>query len=552
MFVKFLIKTVALTWLAAVTVFAFDGVLIASKTFAPVVDGVKGLRWCEGGVNALKSQGAAIDLVVFQAEPTQTDSAPQCVEVLKAEIAAVRAAHAHAQVVVVSPLLLPQPAWYAPKARELRAALEATLPTWDRVGYIDLSKVTPAKHKADETYFSADGAGLGERGLDVWRAWVEPLLEKATPTAHGDTSHGVVFADKGYFAGWPANGGSWVWGEEMLVCFIIGPFVEKSGHNLELSGAQWYVCMRSKDGGKTWVNEPHPELDRCSTQARAQQSPKGRDLKWQASLGVDFTHPDLAVMMSGSTMWFSTDRGHTWSAPMRIELPSLHADMALWARTAYVPIDANRCLFMMTESARDKARRNVERGHVFAFETKDGGRTFQALGQVGDFLKDRLPTDEFGLTQPSSGIMPSMVRTPAGKLIAARRSRLGDHKWTDIFESTDGGKTWQFVSVAEIGGGTPPALVYMPKEKRLVLVYANRFPPYGVRARVSMNEGKTWSDPYVLRDDAREWDIGYNRAHLLNDGRIVTFYYYTTKEHPAQFIAWSVWDVNATLAREGR
>ena len=44
-----------------------------------------------------------------------------------------------------------------------------------------------------------------------------------------------------------------------------------------------------------------------------------------------------------------------------------------------------------------------------------------------------------------------------------------------------------------------------------------RLPPFGVRAKVSATEGRTWSDWIVLREDAGTGDIGYvsPRVHVL-------------------------------------
>ena len=45
----------------------------------------------------------------------------------------------------------------------------------------------------------------------------------------------------------------------------------------------------------------------------------------------------------------------------------------------------------------------------------------------------------------------------------------------------------------------------------------------------------------MLRNDARTWDIGYTRTVQRPDGKVVTMYYYTTKEIPEQHIAATIW-----------
>lgn len=306
------------------------------------------------------------------------------------------------------------------------------------------------------------------------------------------------------------------------------------------------MCARSIDGGKTWATEQHPELDGCSTIEAAKKRPRIRDISPEIpAQGVDFTHPDLAILMRNSDLFVSTDRGHSWRRPIR--MPKFGRSLRQRARTAYLPLDKNRCLFFMSEHTYENFGKKVERGWAYAFETLDGGKTFQKLGDLGTYPKDVLNKDNFSQSQPAFGIMPSFVQMKDGTLVAARRSRIGEHSWSDIYQSQDQGKTWKFVSIAEEGGDTPPSLVLLPDTQQLVLIYCNRFPPYGLRGRISDDAGKTWSKPYALRSDGLEWDIGYNRSHATTDGKVITLYYYATKEIPQQHIAATIWDVRATL-----
>jgi len=107
------------------------------------------------------------------------------------------------------------------------------------------------------------------------------------------------------------------------------------------------------------------------------------------------------------------------------------------------------------------------------------------------------------------------------------------------------------MSVADIdsnykGGknGNPPAMVRID-DKTLCVAYGYRGTPYGIRAKVSYDEGKTWSswrNEIILRDDGRTWDLGYPRMIQRPDGKLVTIYYFTTEEHPEQHIVATIWD----------
>ena len=116
--------------------------------------------------------------------------------------------------------------------------------------------------------------------------------------------------------------------------------------------------------------------------------------------------------------------------------------------------------------------------------------------------------------------------------------------WIDVYRSTDDGQSWQFLSKGADTGmrnGNPPNLLRL-MDGRLCLAYGYRATPYGIRAKLSHDEGETWEDEIVLRDDGRTWDLGYPRMVQRPDGKLVTIYYYSTAENPEQHIAATIWD----------
>ncbi|MHC4646891.1 MAG: sialidase family protein, partial [Planctomycetota bacterium] len=159
-------------------------------------------------------------------------------------------------------------------------------------------------------------------------------------------------------------------------------------------------------------------------------------------------------------------------------------------------------------------------------------------------------------------VMPSTVRCTANHLISALRRRhdvevSGSNRmikcWIDVYESKDNGRTWEFLSQATDTGrsnGNPPSLL-MLRDGRLAVTYGVRsvcskyyYRPMrqGIFARISKDNGQTWGEEIVLRDDARTWDIGYTRSVQRPDGKVVTIYYYTTEAIPEQHIAATIWD----------
>ncbi|MCA9172231.1 MAG: hypothetical protein KDB23_31415, partial [Planctomycetales bacterium] len=75
--------------------------------------------------------------------------------------------------------------------------------------------------------------------------------------ADDGVQHVVVFGEDGKFAGWPANHGIWLWGNEILVGFSIGIHEELGNerHNIARDKIEQHVLGRSLDGGETWQIE---------------------------------------------------------------------------------------------------------------------------------------------------------------------------------------------------------------------------------------------------------------------------------------------------------
>ena len=66
------------------------------------------------------------------------------------------------------------------------------------------------------------------------------------------------------------------------------------------------------------------------------------------------------------------------------------------------------------------------------------------------------------------------------------------------------------------------------RDGRTVVLFGRRRPPHGIGLIVSEDDGNTWSQEIILRDDALSSDIGYPAATHLEDARIFTAYYYNT------------------------
>jgi hypothetical protein len=333
--------------------------------------------------------------------------------------------------------------------------------------------------------------------------------------------HVIVFQVPGRFAAHPANRGVWIWGNEILVGFKHAVYQDKPGaHSRDESQPQIMTSARSLDGGRTW-KEDDPVKFRGDLREAA-PSPGG----------IRFNHPDFALRIEREEFLYSHDRGRTWKGPYKVA----GIDHALTSRTDYI-VNGPGEAFLFFSAQHPAVKAGSYKDRAFMARTTDGGKTFKFVSWM---THEPLGT---------RSVMSSTVRVSATELVSVLRRRDDNlNNWIDAYASTDNGTTWQFRSkVADTDrpdsghNGNPPALVRL-RNGRLVAAYGYRSPPFGIRARLSDDNGKTWGRELVLRDDARTWDIGYPRMVERPDGKVVTIYYITTAKNPQQHIAATIWD----------
>lgn len=358
-------------------------------------------------------------------------------------------------------------------------------------------------------------------------------IAAAPLTAHAQAQprsaqHVKVYDETGRYGGWPANHGIWQWGDEILVGFESGWFKpSERGHSIDYSRPAEHLLARSLDGGATWTIES-PEGLKPPPGALVAGVPVatgGREVTASPG-GIDFTAPGfvftarMANIHTGpSRFYYSLDKGRTWQGPHA--LPDFGTP-GIAARTDYIVDGPSTMTIMLTA-----AKSNEREGRVFAARTTDGGRTWTRLGWVHDEP-----------AESDYGIMPSTVRLSPRSLYTTVRFR----RWIEGYRSDDNGATWSHVTraVPDTGRGNPPSLVRLD-DGRLVVTFGYRAEPYGIRARVSTDEGRTWSDDIVLRSDAGSWDLGYPRTVQRRDGKLVTVYYYNLGD-AERFIGATIWE----------
>ena len=223
-----------------------------------------------------------------------------------------------------------------------------------------------------------------------------------------------------------------------------------------------------------------------------------------------------------SRFYTSTDRGHNWNGPYQLPL---FGQPGIMARTDYLVNGKEDCTLFLTAS-----KSNGEEGRPICARTTDGGKSWQFVSFIG-------PEPE------GFSIMPATIRLTDKELLTAVRRREGSKRWIETWLSEDNGASWSFLNVAtpDLGEGNPPAVIRL-KDGRVCLTYGYRQAPFGIRARLSRDGGRTWGEEFILRDDGGGRDLGYTRTVQRPDGKIVTVYYFCEQDKGDRYIAATIWD----------
>ena len=359
--------------------------------------------------------------------------------------------------------------------------------------------------------------------------------------------HVVIYKEKGRYAGWAANYGIWSWGNEIVVGFALG-YHDPQGrfHTRDINRPFVTMQARSLDGGETWDVQPTP----CRTPGNrglsadehmrddlgVGQMLDGENAPVDCPGGIDFTHPDFALMCAktglkaGVTSFFytSANRCKSWDGPFKLPM---YGQTGIAARTDYLVSGKDECMLFLTAN-----KTNGREGRVFCARTVDGGMSFDLISWIG-------PEPE------GFAIMPASVRLSDSRILVAVRCREGGknvrsaHNWIDLYTSDDDGATWEYMNrpVTSTGmGGNPPTMTRL-QDGRLCMTYGYRDAPYSMCAKVSEDDGVTWSEAVTLRDDGGCHDIGYPRTVQRPDGKVVTVYYFNDHPDTERYLVATAW-----------
>ena len=167
---------------------------------------------------------------------------------------------------------------------------------------------------------------------------------------------------------------------------------------------------------------------------------------------------------------------------------------------------------------------------IICARSNDEGKTWECSEPVP--LPDGYDNDE--------AHEPHAVELPDGTIFGAIRYQ---KPFSILFtKSTDGGRTWEKAIDPHVAGSPPHLLLH--SSGKLVCTYGYRQEPFGERAIVSSDYGKTWSKEIILRDDGPTHDLGYPCSIELPGGDIFTMYYQQSAAGENTSLLYTRWKLN--------
>ena len=215
----------------------------------------------------------------------------------------------------------------------------------------------------------------------------------------------------------------------------------------------------------------------------------------------------------------SADNGKTWEEPVRTPSSAPHGPIQLKdGRLLYV---GKGWLDEFGGAA------------VSAAESKDDGKTWNVIWSQALTNAEQQRLSEPHAVELADGRIIAMLRYSGSKTEAE------GHLWQT--ESADGGHSWTPPVMTPIWG-YPPHLILL-KDGRVLCTYGYRKAPFGQRACLSYDGGKTWDieREIIIRSDALTDDLGYPASVELADGTIVTVYYQVDKPNEKTCLMMTRW-----------
>lgn len=295
------------------------------------------------------------------------------------------------------------------------------------------------------------------------------------------------------------------------------------------------TVLRSPDRGRTWRSpvSAHPAAGNGAAISRlSDDTLLCTGFQWifadpaeRGRLGdgpvMDTPRLGLVRANAGSFITRSDTAGYTWHPPEFVHVPGF-----AFASTAGRVVELPDGTLLMPMSGRQSEAAN--QSGAFVMRSADGGTSWTGPAIFAPARED------LGFVEPRLTVLPG------GRVIAMARTAPGPFHQS---HSDDGGHTWSPLRETDVpcDGSSPPDLLTL-EDGRLLCTFGRRTEPFGVRARLSEDGGRTWPAAHeiVLRDDGPDRDMGYPGSVQLDATTVLTCYYWHEADEPP-YIAATTW-----------
>ncbi len=350
---------------------------------------------------------------------------------------------------------------------------------------------------------------------------------------------------------WPRFGGIWYWPEDDEI--LLGHIHSHSEYKDPQDKAHgehgiWHRAtnrlQRSLDGGVTWGEEFDLFDHRQHLEDQWEWLGLDRFTRKPIRKNDEVEHPDIRMTDPNSVLFLgkawaglpkvrngkvfhdrvvwglrSPDRGRTWEEHPVLLFPHFTDTADIYANSSLVLPDGNMLAWMTTTLQGHFTYKGVPQ----LYRSTDQGVTWHFVSNI-----------HYDMETYEQCLYPSIRLLPSGRLFCSLGMWIepASVRWSAVTYSDDLGNTWARPRRIDRWSVSPEPVVL--RDGRIVIVYVVRCqPPMRMCCIVSEDEGKTWSEEIVLRDDsppASDRDGGYPVAVELKDGRLFTAYYWQVTE----------------------
>ncbi len=337
----------------------------------------------------------------------------------------------------------------------------------------------------------------------------------------------VISPQSEYYHGWPTLAG--LRNGNLVVTFS----GRRQGHLCPFGSVE---MMISRDAGDTWafprtVHESGIDdrdagvletargtifVTSFSSLAYTTAMERSGNAKNQRWLAAHRRLPDDAARNEQLGCWGfrSTDGGATFSQRIPTQVNSPHGPCQL---------RDGRLLYLGKELWSTPRR-------IGAAQSLDDGLSWQWLSEIptrgGDSFEEY---HELHCVECLSGLLITHIRNHNQR----------DHREILQTVSYDSGHTW--IVPEPIGVRGFPSHLLLLRDGRILMTYGHRRFPFGVQARISQDEGRSYSEPLIISADGTNGDLGYPSTVELPDGSLITVWYEKMAKNPRAQLRQARW-----------